>query len=62
MYDFLFKEPPHNVLLIKTRKTKVNIELTKGKDYYITIMPYDQHGESVGRVVYPPSNEIKISL
>jgi hypothetical protein len=62
MYDFLFKEPPHDVLLIKTKKTTANIELTKGKDYYITIMPYDQHGESVGRVLYPPSNEIKISL
>jgi hypothetical protein len=62
MYDSLFQEPPHDVLLLKTKETKATLELTKGKDYYITIMPYDQHGESVGRVLYPPSNEIKISL
>ena len=62
MYDFLFQEPPHDVLLLKTRETKATLELPKGKDYYITIMPYDQHGDSVGRVLYPPSNEVKVSL
>lgn len=62
MYENLFKEPSHEIALIKTKETKLNISLPSNNEYYITVMPYDAHGESVGRKIYPMSNEIKINI
>lgn len=61
MYERLFKEPPHEVALIKTDQTYIDIPLDKTKTYYITVMPYDAHGESVGKVLYQMSEEIKVT-
>lgn len=61
MYERLFKEPPHNVALIKTNKTHVNIPFERSRTYFVTVMPFDDHGESVGKVLYRMSEEIKVS-
>lgn len=61
MYERLFKEPTHNVALIKTNKTHVNIPLERSRTYFVTVMPFDAHGESVGKVLYRMSEEIKVS-
>ena len=57
-----FQEPPHEISLIKTSKTHVNISLDYNRNYFISIMPYDLHGESVGKVLYQMSEEIKVKL
>jgi hypothetical protein len=62
MYDQLFKIPPHEVGLIQTESTSVHFSLKRGIPYYVTVMPYDAHGESVGKKLYYMSNEIKVSL
>ena len=62
MYENLYKEPPHEIALIKTSKTQVSIPVEQPGIYYITVMPYDAHGESVGRVLYSISEEIKVQL
>ncbi len=62
MYDSLFQEPQHDVFLVRTSETQVDLELEVDETYYVTIMPYDRHGESLGRIIYPASNEIKIIL
>jgi hypothetical protein len=61
MYERLFKEPPHEVALIKTDHTYVNIPLDASRTYFITVMPFDAHGESVGKVLYQMSEEIKVA-
>jgi hypothetical protein len=62
MYERLFKEPPHEIAFIKTDQTYIDIPLDKTKTYYITVMPYDAHGESVGKVLYRMSEEIKVTI
>ena len=62
MYERLFKEPPHEVALIKTDKTYINISLDASRDYFITVMPFDAHGESIGKVLYQMSIEIKVTV
>ena len=61
MYERLFKEPPHEIAFIKTDQTYIDIPLDKTKTYYITVMPFDAHGESVGKVLYQMSEEIKVT-
>jgi len=61
MYERLFKEPPHEVALIKTDHTHVNIPLDASRTYFVTVMPFDAHGELVGKVLYRMSEEIKVS-
>jgi hypothetical protein len=60
MYENLFRQPPHEIALLKTRDNFITIAAEKGKTYFITIMPYDKHGESVGKKLYFMSNEIRI--
>lgn len=62
MYKYLEQEPHHEINLIKTSDTKVELFLPKHNTYYVTVMPYDAHGESVGKKVYPMSNELKLEL
>ena len=62
MYEKLFKEPPHEIALIKTDKTYVNIPLDDSRTYFVTVMPFDAHGESVGKVLYQMSVEIKVTV
>ena len=61
MYERLFKEPPHEVALIKTDQTYINIPLEPSRTYFITVMPFDAHGELVGKVLYQMSEEIKVT-
>jgi hypothetical protein len=62
MYENLFNIPPHEVVHIQTDKTSIELPITSGDLYYVTVMPYDAHGESVGKELYYMSNEIMISL
>ncbi|WP_425214644.1 hypothetical protein [Tumidithrix helvetica] len=62
MLDLLYQEPPHEVALIKTRQEEIDVPFKQSGTYYITIMPYDAHGESVGKAIYKPSEEIKIRV
>jgi hypothetical protein len=61
MYSNLFELPPHEVALIETRQTSVQFPIKNGITYYVTVMPYDAHGENVGKNLYFMSNEIKLS-
>jgi hypothetical protein len=62
MLDLLYTEPPHEIAIIKTSVETAQINIKQSGFYYITIVPYDAHGESVGRAVYKPSQEIKIQV
>ena len=62
MYDRLFELPKSEIMLITTENEEVRLELEAGRIYYVTVMPFDAHGEAVGRELYRSSQELKISL
>ncbi len=61
MYDALFKEPASELGFIETKNTSVEIELPYREKRYVTVMPYDQYGESIGRRLYNMSEELTLS-
>lgn len=61
MYDAMFREPPRDVGLVTTDTTSVVIDLPPGETRYVTVMPFDEHGESVGRTLYNMSEELTLS-
>lgn len=62
MYDKLFKEPPRDVQLFEIDSTSIELEVADYKfPIYVTVMPFDKHGESVGRRLYNMSAELKLS-
>lgn len=61
MYDALFQEPPSEAGLATTKQTSVEIDLPTGEKRYVTVMPYDQYGESIGRRLYNISEELTLS-
>jgi hypothetical protein len=58
MYDALFKTPPRDVGFIDTRETSA--ALPDARPIFITVMAYDEHGELVGRTLYPMSRELAL--
>jgi hypothetical protein len=63
MYERRFSLPPSDVALMTTKEPTVTVRLkppAAGGRYYLTVMPYDAHGEKVGRKFYPMSEEIVI--
>jgi len=61
MYDAMFREPPSDAGLITTSKTSVEFDLPAGETRFITVMPFDKHGESVGRKLYNMSEELTLT-
>ncbi|WP_241082800.1 hypothetical protein, partial [Achromobacter xylosoxidans] len=63
MYDSLYKTPPKDVAFLETKSTHIELPAPKGGGpLYVTVMPFDKHGESVGRRLYNMSAELKLSL
>jgi hypothetical protein len=64
MYARLFELPPSDVALIKIGpdQSEATIPLASSATYFITVMPFDVYGEGVGRILYPASNEIRITM
>ncbi len=58
MYTARFTVPHSAVLLAQTTATSETFSLTIPGTYYVTVMPYDAHGASVGRTLYPESEEL----
>ncbi len=62
MYDRLPELPKSDVALVTTATEQVSLKLQTGDTYYVTVMPFDAHGEAVGRQRYRCSQELKIPL
>jgi len=60
MYDALFRIPPHDLALIITTNTSINIPLNAGETKYFTVAAFDEHGASVGKELYYCSAELKL--
>ncbi len=62
MYDRLFRLPPHEVGELQCKTDAIIVSgLAKGS-YYLSVMAVDQYGESVGKQLYPLSNEVKVEI
>lgn len=59
-----FQLPPDDLgqLVVDAGSPAVTIEPRGRKTVYVTVMPVDAYGESVGRKIFPFSNELKIDL
>ena len=64
MYGLLFELPPSNlgVMELSADNKQVDILVQHGKTYFITVMPFDSYGLSMGRIIYPESNELKVAV
>jgi hypothetical protein len=64
MYRYLFELPPSNLgsMKLTANKKQVDIPVKRGMTYFISVMPFDSYGLSVGRVLYPESNELKVTV
>lgn len=64
MYASLFELPPADLgrMTLAADQTQVDISVRHGQTYYVTIMAFDAYGQSVGRTLFPESNQIKIII
>ena len=60
MYDTLFQVPPHDLALIVTTNTFIDVPLVTGDTKYITVAAFDKHGTSVCKELYYCSVELKL--
>lgn len=61
-YDFIMNLPFSDVLYTETVETEALIVLSEKGIYYISIMPFDKHGEDVGIEMYFPSDELRVNI
>lgn len=62
MYEKKFQIPPHEVAMVFTKQPSVILMLPSNDKFFISVMPLDAHGESVGKVLYFLSHEITVDL
>jgi len=60
MYDARCQEPPCDIAKLTTTACSVPVPETTIRPLYVTVMPFDEHGESVGRRIYPASRQLVI--
>ncbi len=60
MYEARFTLPRADVMLTDTHAAAVDLALSEPGEFYVTIMPYDAHGELAGRRLYAMSEELLI--
>ena len=60
MYPARYRLPPSDVAWVDTSDPRVSLWLPPQVPIYVTVMPYDAYGESVGRVLYPMTEELLI--
>lgn len=47
MYDKMNELPNGNVKTLTTTSTSIEIFIEKNKTYYVTIIPFDKHGQKI---------------
>jgi hypothetical protein len=60
MHENVYKVPPFDLNIIQTKNSFLEIELDLKNSIYITVAPYDEYGESIGKTIYHMSHEIVI--
>jgi hypothetical protein len=58
MYDARFHLPPSDLLLLETKDTHVTFDVPHQSPAFISVMAFDEYGRSIGRHLYPLSEEL----
>lgn len=59
MYEARYRLPPSDLLLLETTDAEITFELPRVESF-ITVMGFDAYGRSVGRRLYPVSEELRL--
>jgi len=62
MYSRLFQIPPSDVAKVDSNVPDVTVSGLRPGTYFVSVMPRDSYGDSVGRELYPSSNELKVTV
>lgn len=60
MHDNVYKISPSDLDIIQTKNSFLEIELDFKNSVYITVVPYDEYGEKIGKTIYHMSHEVVI--
>lgn len=60
MYEPRYRLPPADLAFVDTTELRVTVQLPTAGPAYVTVMPYDAYGESVGRRLYPVTEELRV--
>lgn len=60
MYAPRFHLPPSDLKWIETPETSITIRIPPRAPAFVTVMGYDAYGQSVGRQLYPVSEELRL--
>jgi hypothetical protein len=59
-YEARFRLPPADIARVDTPALGVTLDLPATGPVYVTVMAYDAYGETIGRVVYPMTEELRV--
>ena len=62
MYANLFQIPPSDVAKVDSNVPTITVPGLRPGTYFVSVMPRDSYGDSVGRELYPSSNELKVTV
>jgi len=62
MYGRLFQIPPSDVSRVDSSSPDITVSGLRPGTYYVSVMPRDSYGDSVGRLLYPSSNELQLTV
>lgn len=62
MYGRLFQIPPSDVAKVDSNVPDITVSGLRPGNYFVSVMPRDSYGDSVGRELYPSSNELKVTV
>jgi hypothetical protein len=62
MYGRLFQIPPSDVARVDSNSPDITVSGLRSGTYFVSVMPRDSYGVSVGRELYPSSNELKVTV
>jgi hypothetical protein len=62
MYSRLFQVPPSDVARVDSNGPNIVVSGLGPGTYFVSVMPRDSYGDSVGRELYPSSNELKVTV
>ncbi len=62
MYGRLFQIPPSDVAKVDSNVPDITVSGLRPGNYFVSVMPRDSYGDTVGRELFPSSNELKVTV
>ena len=62
MYPRLFASPPSDSAIVEGAGPAINVPGLQRGTYFVSVMAIDAYGRQVGRLLWPPSNELRVAV